>query len=169
LTQAWLAITVAVFAVAHARGLARQPAISEAGRYVMTHSSAQDRIFVWGQETRIYIDAHRRPASRYIATFPLTGLIFGAPPPSAGEPPVDTSARIVPGAWNNLRNDFSQHEPTFIVDTEASPNAMYPVRQFPVIAELLASEYVAVALTAEGVIYRRDASKRNQLAALRWP
>jgi 4-amino-4-deoxy-L-arabinose transferase-like glycosyltransferase len=169
LTQAWLAATVVVFAVAHTRGISRQPAVSEAGQYLMTHSSAQDRIFVWGQETRIYVDAHRRPASRYIATFPLTGLIFGAPPPSAGEPPIDTRARIVPGAWDNLRKDFSQHEPAFIVDTEAAPTAIYPVRQFPALAQLLASEYTPVVQTAEGVIYKRDASKSTELAALRWP
>ena len=169
LTQAWIAATVVVFAVAHTRGLSRQPAVSEAGQYLMTHSSAQDRIFVWGQVTRIYVDAHRRPASRYIATFPLTGLIFGAPPPSAGEPPIDTRARVVPGAWDNLRKDFSQHEPTFIVDTEAAPDAIYPVRHFPALAQLLAAEYTPVAQTAEGVIYKRDASKSTQLATLRWP
>lgn len=169
LTQAWLAATVIVFAVVHTRGLARQPAVSEAGQYVMAHSSAQDRIFVWGQETRIYVDAHRRPASRYIATFPLTGLIFGAPPRSAGDPPVDTKARIVPGAWENLRKDFSQHEPTFIVDTEASPSATYPVRQFPALAQLLATDYVPVARTADGIVYKRDTSKRAQLASVRWP
>jgi hypothetical protein len=99
----------------------------------------------------------------------LTGLIFGAPPPSVGEPPVDTSARIVPGAWDNLRKDFSQHEPAFIVDTEAAPTAFYPVRQFPALAQLLASDYTPVAETAEGVIYKRDASKGTELAALRWP
>src|SRR5262249_24395055 len=69
LAQAWLAVTVIIFAVAHTRGLSRQPAVSEAAQYLITHSSAQDRIFVWGQTTRIYVDAHRRPASRYIATF----------------------------------------------------------------------------------------------------
>ena len=169
LAQVWLAATVIVFAVAHTRGLSRQPAVSEAGQYLMTHSSAQDRIFVWGQETGIYVDAHRRPASRYIATFPLTGLIFGAPPPSAGDPPTDTRARIVPGAWDNLRKDFSLHEPAFIIDTEATSSAIYPVRQFPALAQLLAAEYTPVAWTVEGVIYKRDASKGTQLAALRWP
>jgi 4-amino-4-deoxy-L-arabinose transferase-like glycosyltransferase len=169
LLQTWLAVTVIVFAVAHTRGLSRQPAVSEAGQYLMTHSSAQDRIFVWGQTTRIYVDAHRRPASRYIATFPLTGLIFGAPPPSAGERPIDTRARIVPGAWDNLRKDFSLHEPAFIIDTEAAPAAIYPVRQFPALAELLAAEYTPVARTAEGIIYKRDASRSTQLAALHWP
>jgi hypothetical protein len=169
LSTAWLAATVIVFATAHTRGLSRQPALSEAGQYLATHSSAQDRIFVWGQTTRIYVDAHRRPASRYIATFPLTGLIFGAPPPSAGDPPVDTRARIVPGAWDNLRKDFALHEPAFIIDTEAAPDAMYPVRQFPPLAQLLAAEYTPVARTAEGMIYKRDPSKSTQLAALRWP
>jgi hypothetical protein len=46
----------------------RQPAVSEAGQYLLEHSSEQDQNFVWGQTTR-YIDAHRR-RSRYIATFP---------------------------------------------------------------------------------------------------
>jgi 4-amino-4-deoxy-L-arabinose transferase-like glycosyltransferase len=169
LAQAWLAATVVIFGIAHVRGLARQPAVSEAGRYLRAHSSADDRVFVWGQETRIYVDAQRRPASRYIATFPLTGLIFAAPHRSAGEAAIDTRTRIVPGAWDNLRKDFAQHEPDFIVDTEAGRDATYPVRDFPALAKLLSAEYQPVASTADGVIYKRDASKPTQLAALRWP
>jgi 4-amino-4-deoxy-L-arabinose transferase-like glycosyltransferase len=169
LTQAWLTATVVVFVVAHGRGLMRQPAVSEAGQYLLAHSSEQDRIFVWGQTTRIYVDAHRRPASRYIATFPLTGLIFGAPHPAAGEPPANTRGRIVPGAWDNLRKDFAQHEPAYIVDTEAAQGASYPVSDFPALAKLLSEEYEPVAQTTDGVIYKRDTSKRAQLAALRWP
>jgi hypothetical protein len=168
-TQAWLAATVLIFAAAHIRGLARQPAMSEAGQYLMTHSTQRDRIFVWGQSTRIYVDAQRRPASRYIATFPLTGLIFGAPRPLAGAPVLDTHARIVPGSWDNLREDFARHEPTYIVDTEATPDARYPVGQFPALEQLLAADYERVAQTADGVIYKRDPSKKMQLAALRWP
>jgi len=167
LTQAWLAATVLIFGIAHIRGLARQPVASEAGQYLLTHSSADDRIFVWGQTTRIYVDAHRRPASRYIATFPLTGLIFGEPRPSPTDPAIDTRARIVPGAWDNLRKDFAQHEPAFIVDTEAAPDAEYPVSEFPALAQLLSEKYKPVAVTGDGVIYKRDASRAGQLAALR--
>jgi 4-amino-4-deoxy-L-arabinose transferase-like glycosyltransferase len=166
LTQAWLAATVLIFGIAHLRGLARQPAASEAGEYLLTHSSTDDRIFVWGQTTRIYVDAHRRPASRYIATFPLTGLIFGEPRPSASEPAIDTRTRIVPGAWDNLRKDFAQHEPAFIVDTEAAADAEYPVSEFPALATLLSEKYKPVAVTGDGVIYKRDALKAGQLAAL---
>src|SRR5262249_12148002 len=121
-TQAWLAATVIVFAAAHVRGLSRQPAATEAGRYLVTHSTDHDRIFGVGQTPRIYVDARRRPASRYIATFPLTGLIFAAPAPSPGAPPADTRARIVPGSWDHLREDFAHHEPTYIVDTETGAN-----------------------------------------------
>jgi 4-amino-4-deoxy-L-arabinose transferase-like glycosyltransferase len=168
-SQAWLAATVIIFATAHVRGLSRQPTVSAAGQYLMTHSTARDRIFVWGQTTRIYVDARRRPASRYVATFPLTGLIFGAPRPPIGEPAQDTRARIIPGSWDHLREDFAQHEPAFIVDTESLPGATYPVRQFPALERLLATEYEPVAHTADGIIYKRDPSKKAQLAALRRP
>jgi 4-amino-4-deoxy-L-arabinose transferase-like glycosyltransferase len=168
-TQAWLAATVIIFASAHIRGLSRQPTVSEAGQYLLTHSATSDRIFVWGQTTRIYVDAHRHPASRYVATFPLTGLIFGAPRPPAGKPAPDTRARIVPGSWDHLREDFAEHEPTYIVDAESTPGSRYPVRQFPALQRLLATDYQPVAHTADGIIYKRDSSKRMQLAALRWP
>ena len=158
-TQAWLAATVLIFFAAHVRGLSRQPTVSDAGRYLAMHSTQDDRIFVWGQATRIYVDAHRRPASRYIATFPLTGLIFGAPKAAPGEKKPDTHARIVPGAWSHLRADFAQHQPKYIVDTEAAPEASYPVSDFPALLELLANEYEVVAQTSEGVIYRWDRQK----------
>jgi 4-amino-4-deoxy-L-arabinose transferase-like glycosyltransferase len=169
LTQVWLAATVVIFAVAHVRGLSRQPRMSEAGAYLSAHSAESDRIFVWGQTTRIYVDAHRRPASRYIATFPLTGLIFGEPRPLPGKPLADTRARIVPGAWDNLRADFIRHEPVFIVDTEAADDARYPVAEFPALAKLLSADYAPVAFTADGTIYKRDPAKRTQLSALLRP
>jgi 4-amino-4-deoxy-L-arabinose transferase-like glycosyltransferase len=174
LSQAWLVVTVIVFAVAHTRGLARQPAETMAGRYLREHGSADDRIFVWGQATQIYIDAERRPATRYIATFPLTGLIFGAPPPVPGGRGLETRSRIVPGSWEKLREDFAAHEPAYIVDAEVGRNASYPVRQFPAMDTFLATDYVPVATTGEGVIYKRrlDAlrtrtEKGIQLASLR--
>lgn len=149
-TYAWLALTVIVFSVIHWTGLAPRRVPSEAGRYLSTHSSPDDRIFVWGQTSKIYLDAHRRPASRYIATFPLTGHVFGGPIPG-----FDTRSRILPGAWTTLEQDFARHPPTYIVDVQADPKiAQYPVKNFPILAKLLAERYQPVANTAEGVIYR---------------
>ncbi len=44
----------------------------------------------------------------------------------------------------------------YIVDNQAEPGKRYPVRDFPILAELLAERYRPVARTAEGVIYRTN-------------
>jgi hypothetical protein len=128
--------------------LKREP--SETGRYLSEHSTPEDRIFVWGQVPNIYLEAKRRPACRYILTFPLTGYVFGGPLPG-----VDTRKWTVPGAWTTLEQDFSRHPPTYIVDLRFDPqNAPYPVQDFPILARLLAERYRPVTRTSEGVIYR---------------
>jgi 4-amino-4-deoxy-L-arabinose transferase-like glycosyltransferase len=149
-TYAWLALTIVAFSVKHWTGLASRRVPSESGRYLSTHSSPNDRIFVWGQTLEIYLDARRRPASRYITTFPLTGYVFGGPIPG-----FDTRSRIMPGAWATLEQDFARHPPIYIVDVQADlKTAQYPVKNFPILTKLLAEQYEPVAHTAEGVIYR---------------
>ena len=149
-TYAWLALTVIAFSIKHWTGLAPRRVPSETGRYLFTHSVPEDRIFVWGQTPEIYLDAHRRPACRYITTFPLTGYVFGGPIPG-----LDTRSRILPGAWTTLEQDFARHPPTYIVDVQPDPNSeQRPVKNFPILAKLLAERYEPVAQTAEGVIYR---------------
>jgi dolichyl-phosphate-mannose-protein mannosyltransferase len=149
-TYAWLALTVVAFSIEDFTALAPRRVPSEAGRYLFAHSDPADRIFVWGQSPQIYLDAHRRPACRYITTFPLTGYIFGGPIPG-----FDTRSRILPGAWTTLEQDFARHPPTYIVDVHPDPkSAQYPVKNFPILDKLLAKRYQRVAHTAEGVIYR---------------
>ena len=149
-TYAWLALTIVVFSIKHWTGLAPRRVPSETGQYLLAHSDPADRIFVWGHKEDIYLDAHRRPACRYITTFPLTGYVFGGPIPG-----FDTRSRILPGAWNTLEQDFARHPPTYIVDVQPDPkSAHYPVKDFPILAKLLAKRYQPVAHTAEGVIYR---------------
>jgi 4-amino-4-deoxy-L-arabinose transferase-like glycosyltransferase len=148
-TYAWLALTIIVFSIKHWTGLAPRRVPSEAGRYLFTHSAPADRIFVWGQTPEIYLDAHRRPACRYITTFPLTGYVFGGPIPG-----LDTSSRTLPGAWATLQRDFARHPPAYIVDVHPGPKtAEYPVKNFPILAKLLNERYQPVARTAESVIY----------------
>ena len=163
LMYTWLALIVIAFSIAHWLDLAKRREPSETGQYLLEHSAPDDRIFVWGQKAKIYLDARRRPACRYIETFPLTGYVFDGPPlvgkfllerlvrPFA----IDTRKRIVPGAWNNLEQDFARHPPTYIVDLRFDPkNAPYPVHDFPILAKLLAERYQPVARTAEGVVYQ---------------
>src|SRR6516165_1668906 len=136
-TYAWLVLTVIVFLIIHWTGLASRRVPSEAGRYLFTHSSPDDKIFFWGQTPEIYLHARRRPACRYITTFPLTGYIFGGPIPG-----FDTRSRILPGAWTILKQDFATHPPTYIVDVRPDPkSAHYPVKSFPILAKLLTERY----------------------------
>jgi 4-amino-4-deoxy-L-arabinose transferase-like glycosyltransferase len=149
-TYAWLALTVIAFSIKHWTVLAPRRVPSETGQYLFAHSDPADRIFVWGQSPEIYLDAHRRPACRYITTFPLTGYVFGGPIPG-----FDTRSRILPGAWSTLEQDFARHPPTYIVDVQPDPkSAQYPVKNFPILAKFLAERYQPVTHTAEGVIYR---------------
>jgi 4-amino-4-deoxy-L-arabinose transferase-like glycosyltransferase len=145
----WLAGMFVGFSISQwVGGISRRP-LSEAGPYVRNHSDPNDRIFVWGQDADIYLEAQRRPACRYVVTFPLTGLIFG------GVTNIDTHDRIVPGAWENLNEDFERHPPEYIVAVDDDPkNAQYPIGQFPVLKRWL-EQYEVVKRTAEGTIYRR--------------
>ena len=151
-TYAWLALTIVAFSISHWVALAARSEPLETGRYLLDHSAPNDRIFVWGHYARIYLDARRRPACRYILSFPLTGKIFGGTVPG-----LDTRNRILPFAWATLEEDFKKHPPAYIVDLYSEPGALYPVRDFPILAKLLAERYQPVARTAEGVVYRMRA------------
>jgi 4-amino-4-deoxy-L-arabinose transferase-like glycosyltransferase len=154
LGTAWLASTVVAFFVAHVVGLAPRRAEGEAGQYIRANSTEADRIFVWGQNPSIYLDARRRPASRYVATFPLTGYIFGSP--LSWNPEYDTSDRIVPGSWENLQSDLAETPPHFIVDTDAArPTARYPIREFQILQEYIDDAYELAYHAADGIVYRR--------------
>ncbi|MDQ6654546.1 MAG: glycosyltransferase family 39 protein [Verrucomicrobiota bacterium] len=158
ITYAWLALTVVGFSISHWLGLAPLRATSETGRYLREHSAPNERIFVWGQAPRIYCEAQRPPACRYVVTFPLTGYVFGWSAESI--PDIDTHEWIVPGSWAALAADFAAHPPAYVVDVQVpAKNAHYPVRDFPVLAKLLTEHYQPVARTAEGVIYQRWTSR----------
>lgn len=152
--RAWIASTLVattvIFAAVQWRGLIRTPIQTAAGDYIRSHSAESNRIFVWGRGTRVYLDARRRPSSRFIATFPLTGRIFGSP-----ELVVDTRSRIMPGAWDTLARELSRDPPAFILDMETGANARYPVQDFPVLERVLHTAYRPVQQTAEGLIYQR--------------
>jgi 4-amino-4-deoxy-L-arabinose transferase-like glycosyltransferase len=136
------------------------PERSESAAYIRAHSNPDDRVFVWGRRPWIYLESDRRPASRFIDTFALTGRIFG--PSLKG---IDTASRIVPGSWEQLREDFEQHPPAFIVDADSRDGAEYPVDDFPWLAERLRRDYIEVALEVDGVIYRRRGAGSNLRAS----
>jgi hypothetical protein len=153
-TAGWMALTVIGFSISHWIMLAGNRKPTEMASYLRKHSAPDDRVFVWGRgSAQVYLQARRRPASRYILTFPLTGFIFGGDLPG-----VDTRDRIVPGAWDKLEEDFRKHPPRFIVDLDSSPKARYPVHDFPVLTSLLAKNYEPIAQPGEDTwLFKEDA------------
>jgi hypothetical protein len=129
-------------------------ALSVAATYVREHSEPADRIFVWGQGTRytgMYLDADRLPATRFIASFPLTGHVFGL-----GDPDGTASLRVPPERWQELREDLTRHPPKYIIDTDGvGVPARYPIARYPILREYLAASYVVVFRAPDGVVYER--------------
>ena len=150
-----LVLSAVVFLAMQAGGLARRKTASEADEYIRSHSAPSDRIFVWGESLNVYLASGRRPASRYVSAFPLTGYPYGGA--ISYDPPLgDTSARIVPGTWDILDRELSQHPPLFIVDAEAArPRPFYQWKDFPVLARLIEQKYRRVYDARDGVIYQR--------------
>lgn len=150
----WLALCAVVFLVVDTLGVIRHDQPGEAGVYVRNHSDPEDRIFVWGQGDRytgLYLDARRRPAARYIASYPLTGHIFGI-----WNLNLDTSSRIVPGAWDALWTDFAEHPPRFIIDTDGILQPVtYPLSRYPTLLNYVRRNYRQVFQASDGAVFER--------------
>jgi len=154
LLAGWLILSAAIYLVVDTVGIVRHGTPGASAVYVREHSNASDRIFVWGQGDRftgLYLDAERRPAARYIASYPLTGHIFGV-----WDPKLDTSNRIVPGAWDSLRSDFTAHPPRYIIDTDGIVQpTTYPIARYPYLRDYLGRYYHAVFRASDGVVFER--------------
>ncbi len=115
--------------------------------YIHDHTSASERVFVWGNWPALYIESDRLMASRFPGF--LRGFARGS-----GLPPNnwDTTADV----WPELQADLDAHPPALIVDTAAagwSDFSMYPLANYPVLADLVASRYHVVATVDDVVIY----------------
>ena len=118
--------------------------------YIRDHTRASDRVFVWGDWPALYVEADRTMASRFPGF--LRGFARGS-----GLPPNnwDTTSDV----WPLLSADLNQNPPALIVDTASagwSDFSMYPMRNYPVLAELVASHYHVVATVDGVVIYARS-------------
>ena len=118
--------------------------------YIAAHTSSSDRVFVWGDWPALYVESDRVMASRFPGF--LRGFDRGSDlPPNNWD--------TAPDVWPQLRADLDAHPPALIVDTAAagwSDFSKYPMRDYPVLADLVASRYHLVA-TVDGVmIYARN-------------
>ena len=118
--------------------------------YIHDHTAPGQRVFVWGDWPALYIESDRLMASRFPGF--LRGFDRGS-----GIPPNNWDT--TPDVWPELQSDLNAHPPALIVDTASagwSDFSMYPMRNYPVLADLVASRYHAVATVDGVVIYAPD-------------
>jgi len=115
--------------------------------YIHDHTRPGDRVFVWGDWAALYVEADRPMASRFPGF--LRGFDRGS-----GLPPNNWDT--APDVWPELQADLQRHPPALIVDTAAagwSDFGMYPMRNYPVLRDLVGTKYRLVAVVDGVGIY----------------
>jgi hypothetical protein len=115
--------------------------------YIDSHTLARDRVFVWGNWPALYVESDRIMATRFPGF--LRGFARGSNLPPNNW---DTTAEV----WPELRADLIRNPPALIVDTAAagwSDFSMYPMSNYPVLADFVATRYHVVGTVGQVVIY----------------
>ena len=114
-------------------------------KYMRNHTQPGGRVFVWGDWPALYVESDRLMASRFPGF--LRGFARGS-----GLPPNNWDT--IPEVWTELQSDLARTPPILIVDTSTarwSDFSMYPMNNYPVLADLVSSHYHVVA-TVDGVV-----------------
>lgn len=126
------------------------PNHTEVSTYVHDHTSAADRVFVWGDWPAVYIEADRLMSGRFPGF--LRGFARGSDlPPNNWD--------TAPDVWPLLQSDLQANPPALIVDTapaDWSDFGQYPMSRYPVLAQFVAANYHVVATVDGVVIYGRN-------------
>ncbi len=140
-----------------------QPVVS----WLDDHAPRSSKLCIWGNSPNLYFDAHRPLGCRFVFANYLTGL---SPATSTQtDPEVDSSANIVPEAWDMLEIDLLKRTPQFIVDGSPGNVAFYgkyPPSKFLRLWKILQCNYEPTATVAGMRIYRRLAIPRCTSPAL---
>lgn len=127
--QTGLAVAMIVSAIARHTQISEEISRNDGrphpmGLLARAFSDPDERLFVWGYFPEIYFSAQRLPATRYIYTNYLTGMIAW----TNLDPFVDVRHGISPGAQEKFEADFTARPPAVIVDT----NDLRGYSRFPI-------------------------------------
>jgi hypothetical protein len=140
----------------------KPPYYLEVARHIRATTAPNDRIFVWGAYTPIYVMSDRLPATRFVAFKRGCGR--------HAQSPFSDCWDSGPEMWPLLAQDLAATPPTLIVDT-APANlgdfGVYPIQDFPMLSDLLATHYLQERTINGVVIYRRVPADRNLGLAVR--
>ena len=118
--------------------------------YIRDHTGPGDRVFVWGDWPALYVESDQLMASRFPGF--LRGFARGS-----GQSPNNWDT--APDVWPELQADLARNPPALIVDTSAagwSDFTMYPMRNYPVLQDLVSANYHPAAVVDGVAIYARN-------------
>jgi len=119
-------------------------------RYIRETTAPQDRIFVWGAYTPIYVMSERLAATRFVAFKRGCGR--------GPQSPFGDCWDSGPEMWPLLQRDLAANTPALVVDTAPSnlgDFAAYSILEFPPLRDLLATRYSKERAINGVDIYRR--------------
>lgn len=118
--------------------------------YIASHTSASDRVFVWGDWPAVYVESDRIMSSRF------PGFLRGFARGSGLRPDNWDTA---PDVWPLLAEDLTANPPALIVDTAAagwSDFGDYPMADYPTLDSIVTAHYHRIAVVDGVVIYARN-------------
>jgi 4-amino-4-deoxy-L-arabinose transferase-like glycosyltransferase len=120
-------------------------------QHIVTETTPNDRIFVWGSSAQLYSFSGRRMATRFVSCTHLVGAYAHRP-----REVKDRAESVIPGSWEMFRSDWEAHPPALIVDlsTVVPDWATHPMTRYPVLREYLPG-YRVEAVINGATIYRR--------------
>jgi hypothetical protein len=118
----------------------------QVGDLVRRQTQPSERVFVWGFVPELYLFSQRLPCTRFLYANFLTGLI----PWTNLDPMIDTSDKVVPGAWDRLWEDFQRWPPAMIIDTGGARGYLkYPLNRQTRLWDLVQHDFAQVEMGAE--------------------
>lgn len=128
----------------------------EVGSWIKTHSTPNDRIFVWGNSPEIYYFSDRVMGTRFPFCNYHTGKIWGSPLYDDINA-TGTEAFIVPRAWTDLMEDLNKNPPLYIVDGAAGrldKFDLHPIARYPQLLQWVNLRYRRIESVAGVPLYR---------------
>ncbi|MGB8862432.1 MAG: hypothetical protein WCC60_24465 [Ilumatobacteraceae bacterium] len=122
--------------------------------YVREHTTAEQRVFIWGSYPEVLVRAERLPAGALVHTDFVTGRSGGR------EDPAVTLDLATPGALELMLADLRAHPPALVLDTSTAANlgyTHYPMSLFPDVAAFVSAGYERVTEVAGVTVWRRTA------------
>lgn len=137
-----------IYALVDVAVAAREP---EVCRVVRQYTKPSDRLFVWGFRAQLYVSCARVPASRFVFTTFVSGLV----PWFCQSSKEEEDQHVVPGSRQLLIRELEQTKPPLIVDAGFSM-CERPMARYDELAQYLATHYHPIGSVGREQIYLRN-------------